>query len=355
MSELVTVNELFTLTLAVLLAGVFSWGFRSLPREGWQIAASVPIAKDDVGRWQGLNLTYYGVLSASAYASGVVVIFVLMGAVRVPPRGTFILVAGLLAICVPASRLVATLVEGKRNGLTVAGAVFVGALAAPWVILAVSRILGTLADIQLPVVPALAAVSIAYAFGEGIGRLSCVSFGCCYGKPLSQIHPRLQRLLGQYAFVFAGKTKKIAYESGLDGEKVVPVQAITAVLYVATGLAATELFLHAHHLAALCLSLLVTQAWRSASETLRADYRGGGRVSAYQLMAIAALVYLMFVLPFLPRTPPPRADLVAGIRSLWDPAVILSLQALWIGIFLHTGRSVVTGSTLSFYVHRERI
>lgn len=349
------VNELFILALSVLVAGVFSWGFRSLPREGWQIAASVPIAKDDGGRWQGLNLTYYGVLSANAYASGVAVIFVLMGAVRVPSRGTFTLVAAVLALCVPASRFVARFVERRRNGLTVGGAAFVGILAAPWAILVVNHTVGRLVDVQVPVVPALAAASIGYAFGEGIGRLSCVSFGCCYGKPLSQIHPRLQRLFQRYSFVFAGKTKKIAYESGLDGEKVVPIQGITAVLYVATSLVAADLFLHGRHVAALCLSLLVTQVWRVISETLRADYRGGGRISAYQVMAVSGLLYLMFALPFLPRMPAPRADLVAGIRSLWDPAVILFLQLLWIGTFLYTGRSVVTGSTLSFYVHRERI
>ncbi len=355
MSGLVTVNELFVLALAVLFAGVFSWGFRSLPGEGWQIAASVPIAKDSAGHWRGLNLTYYGVLSASAYASGVAMMCVLMAAVRVPPRVTFIVVAAILAICVPASRVVARLVEGRRDGLTVGGAVFVGILATPWAVVAVNHTVGTLAEVQVPVVPALAAASIAYALGEGIGRLSCVSFGCCYGKPLSQIHPTLQRLFSQYTFVFAGKTKKIAYESGLDGEKVVPVQGITAILHVATGLVATDLFLHARHVAALCLSLLVTQVWRAVSETLRADYRGVWKISAYQFMAAAGLLYIMFLMPFLPRAPAPHADLVAGVRSLWDPSVILFLQVLWIGIFLYTGRSVVTGSTLSFFVHRERL
>jgi hypothetical protein len=348
-------DEAFVLVLAVLFAALLSWGFRSLPLEGWQIAASVPISKDDSGLWRGLNLTYYGILTANANVVGAAMMFILMGAVQVPPRATFILVAVLLVICIPSSRLIVRVVEKKPYGFTVGGASFVGILVAPWVALLLNRTLGALLDVHVPVVPALAALSISYAFGEGLGRLSCVSFGCCYGKPLSHLNPLLRRLLDKYSFVFFGKTKKIAYESGLDGEKVVPVQGITAVLFVGTGLVATELFLHSWHLTALCVSLVVTQGWRSVSETLRADYRGEGKISAYQLMAVMGLLYLLSVLLLLPATPVPRADVVTGIRSLWDPLMIVFLQALWIAIFLHTGCSEVTGSTLSFHVHRERI
>jgi hypothetical protein len=34
----------------------------------------------------------------------------------------------------------------------------------------------------------------------------------------------------------------------------------------------------------------VTQVWRFLSEFLRADYRGSGRISAYQVMALFAAV-----------------------------------------------------------------
>ncbi len=348
-------GELFILAITVFTALLLAWGFHSLPNEEWQIMASVPIAKDTSGQWQGLNLTYYGVLSATAYVTGVGMMCILMGAVGVPPRGTLILVAALLAICVPASRFINKLVERKRYGFTVGGAAFAGLLVAPWVILVANWTAGPLMGFHLPAIPALAASSIGYAFGEGIGRLSCVSFGCCYGRPLFQIDPRLQRLLDRHSFVFTGKTKKIAYESGLDGEKVVPVQGITAILYVGTGLVATDLFLHAHHVAALCVSLVITQGWRSVSETLRADYRGSKKISPYQVMAIVGIPYQLLVLLVLPVTPTPPANVVAGLSSLWDPWSILLLQALWTVIFLHTGCSMVTGSTLSFHVHRERI
>jgi hypothetical protein len=39
----------------------------------------------------------------------------------------------------------------------------------------------------MPIVPALAAVMIAYTFGEALGRLACISFGCCYGVSISKL------------------------------------------------------------------------------------------------------------------------------------------------------------------------
>ena len=349
------VNDLFLLVLAALSAWIFGWGFRALPQEQWQIAAAIPITKSDSGQWQGLNLTYYGVFHAGAYAAGVAMMLVLLGAVKVPLSGVVTMAVLLLGFCVPASKLVARLVERKRTTFTVGGAVFVGILVGPWILLAENRSLGPVLGFEVPVVAGLAAASIGYALGEGVGRLACVSFGCCYGKPVSRISPRLRRLFERYSFVFTGRTKKVAYEGGLEGEKVVPVQAITAVLFVATALLAAGAFLRGHHRTALGLSFVVTQAWRVISETLRADYRGGGKVSAYQVMALAGIGYLLVTLPFLPVGPRLQADVLTGLRVLWDPSVILFLEGLCLAIFLYTGRSVVTGATLSFHVHRDRI
>jgi hypothetical protein len=205
------------------------------------------------------------------------------------------------------------------------------------------------------VVPTLAALSIAYAFGEGMGRLACISFGCCYGKALSQSHPVIRKLFARHSFTFLGKTKKIAYASGLDGEKVIPIQAVTSVLYVATGLAGAFLYLSSRYTAAFVLATVVTQGWRSLSETLRADYRGEGRISAYQVMALIGIIYSLVIPALFPAVPASPPDLSAGLKILWSPGTLLFLQALWIAMFLYTGRSMVTGSTLSLYVHKDRI
>ncbi len=282
---------LFLLIATFLLAAYLWWGFRFLPAERWQIFATVPERKNGPGSWQGINFTWYGLLTANAYLVAVAVLLVLLGSVGVPPLGTALLAAAMLCCCVPASRLVARIVEKKAHTFTVGGAVFVGIIITPFLISLLNRLVGPQLGFQIPVMAAYAAIAIAYAFGEGLGRLACISFGCCYGKPVPQDGGLLNRLFNGRGFVFQGSTKKVAYAGDLEGVEVIPVQAITAVLYTVCGLLATALFLGAHHAAAFLLATTVTQGWRSFSETMRADYRGAGRISAYQVMGLVGLLY----------------------------------------------------------------
>jgi hypothetical protein len=101
--------------------------------------------------------------------------------------------------------------------------------------------------------------------------------------------------------------------------------------------------------------MAVTQAWRSFSEVLRADYRGGGKISIYQIMAIIAIGYSLGIISFLPSASTIEAGITVGLLSLWNPAVIFFSLGLWFAIFLYTGRSTVTGSTVTFHVHKDRI
>jgi len=100
---------------------------------------------------------------------------------------------------------------------------------------------------------------------------------------------------------------------------------------------------------------VTTQGWRSFSETLRADYRGEGKISAYQIMGMIGVLYALAVAYVLAGDSAGPLDLSAGMKSLWSPALILFLQGIWITIFLYTGRSTVTGATLSFHVNHDRI
>ena len=341
----------FLSVLALILVSLFWWAFRKLPGENWQILAAVPVHKDDSGHWSGLNLTWYGFFSASAYVLAAAVYLVLTASVGVPRPGAFTLLAVMLLICAPAAKMLARLIEGKSFTFTVGGAAFTGILAAPFV----TRLVEAFTGWPLPVLPVISATAVAYAFGEGLGRLACVSFGCCYGRPLSDLSPAARRWLGYWTFTFTGKTKKIAYEGGLDGQKVVPVQAFSAVVNSAAGLAGTVLFLLSHFWAAFLLTVFITQVWRFFSEFLRADFRGHGKISAYQKMNVAAVLYAMALAALVPDAAPAVADLEAGLRTLWNPAMIIFLQCLWAVFFLYTGRSKVTGSTLEFFVHRDRI
>lgn len=339
----------------LLLALYLGWGFAVLPREGWQIVAALPSGTCGPHGWRGTNLTWYGILTANAYLVAVTVFLVLIGARGIPAGASLLLVLALLGICVPASRLVARVVEKKRHTFTVGGAVFVGILAAPPLVWLSNRFVAEEGAAPIPVMAACAAMATAYCFGEGLGRLACISFGCCYGRPLSSCSGRLRRLFSGRCFVFFGDTKKIAYAGGLEATEVIPIQALTATLFSICGLAGVALFLGGHFRASFLTAILTTQLWRTLSENLRADYRGAGRFSAYQIMGILASLYALGTALILDNEGGGAPRLLQGVAALWSPRQILFLQCVWLAIFVYTGRSTVTGSTISFHVHQDRV
>lgn len=348
-------NEVFVLGLAAVFFAYLVWGFRVLPGERWQILATLPQRPAANGEWLGLNLTWYGLLSSAAQLVSVATVFLLFGAVGVTRTETVVLTIVVMGIGVPGSKLVSTLVEKKSATFSVSAALFVGMLITPWAIQLSNATLGSWLGSQIPVLPALSAIGIAYCFGEGLGRLACISFGCCYGKPLHASHPIVRRMFNRWHFVFRGATKKIAYAGNLAGEKVVPIQAVTALLYTGVGLLCLWLFLREHYGAVLVASLAVTQVWRLFSETLRADWRGAGRFSAYQWFAMIAVGYAIALATWFADEPSPTVSLLRGLDTLWHPGLLLFLIGLWLTTFFYYGRSLVTGSRMSMYVCHDRI
>ena len=347
-------DELFIAVLATALSLLLAWGFRVLPGEKWQILAALPREKEENGTWRATNLTYYGIIIASSYTLSLALVFVLLGSSGMGLFFTGAVATAMVFICLPASRIVARVVERKTSTLTVGGASFVGTLLSPWVVAGFDMVEGGRALSSHGVMAVIAAFSIAYALGEGTGRLACISFGCCYGKPVDKSPRWLRTMLLGWNFIFSGNTKKIAYASGLDGVRVLPVQGMTAVLYISASLAGSYAFLKGYMVAAYLVPLLVTQMWRVLSECIRADYRGEGKWSFYQTMSIFSILYGVFVALFLPSAPHGATDIVRGLVSLWDPGLILFLQVVWVVVFLFTGRSTVTGAMLSFHVQHER-
>src|SRR4029077_12246392 len=136
------------------------------------------------------------------------------------------------------AKLVARIVEKKNCTFTIAGAFFVGFVTTPWAITLVNWISGSHAGFPIPVIATMAAITVAYAFGEGLGRLACISFGCCYGKPLAASSDLIRRVFAGSGFILFGSTKKIAYAGGLEATEVIPIQAVTAVFYSVCGLMA---------------------------------------------------------------------------------------------------------------------
>jgi len=344
----------FLSILAVSILITIIWGFKTLPKEKWQIMAVLPKEKSLHGKWEGLNLTYYGLLCANAYTFAVIIFFILGASAKIPLSELCLLILAMLGLCMPASKIMARIVEKKKGTLTVGGAVFIGILISPWLVYLTNLTLGRAFRFDINATVFLSALCVAYAYGEGLGRLACISFGCCYGKPLHQCSPFVQRLFSGFYLVFSGKTKKIAYASGLEGEKVIPVQIMTAGLYSATALFGTWLFLNGYYAAAFLETLIVTQVWRFVSEFFRADFRGSLKITPYQLMALGGIAYSLIVVLMFP-APEDQPGLHLGLNALWNPWMIFLIESVWLAAFVHTGRSVVTGAEISFHVHEGKI
>jgi hypothetical protein len=260
----------------------------------------------------------------------------------------------MVALCLPASRLMAAIVEHKRNTFTIAGAAFIAALLLPPLSWAAQQVLRTQLNVEVHLLPLLAGAAIAYAIGESIGRLACISFGCCYGTPLREANPAVAKLFRPYGLVLRGHTKKAEYASGLGGEPLVPVQVLTSLLFALAGLAGMALFLGHMWRAAALVPIVFTWGWRAVSEALRADFRGNGRISSYQVLSLIALGYLVLVTALVRSegTPP---SLALGFSHLLSLPVVAGLQVFWITLFLYYGRSRVTASTVSFHVLPDQI
>ncbi|MHC1698655.1 MAG: prolipoprotein diacylglyceryl transferase family protein [Geobacteraceae bacterium] len=212
---------------------------------------------------------YYLVRSDSSAATifAVLVYLVMLGAVGVPVEAGLSLMALLLLICVPAASLVARLVERKPATLTIGGAAFVGGIVAPFLILLLNRFAAPLFGAELPLGQTLAACAIAFLFGEGMGRLACLSYGCCYGKPVEEYRGILKRIFTWTAVVFEGENKKIAYAAGLAGRKIVPIQLITMLASSCAGMVTLVLYAEGKPLLAYLAATVFAGFWRIFSNS----------------------------------------------------------------------------------------
>ena len=348
--------EIFILSIAFVFAALFTWAFKRLPREEWQFICSFPSRKTGRGRWQGWNLTYYGFFTALALSAASVFFLIMMLSLQISLIITVLIIGIILIFCLPAAGLTAGLLEKKKYTLSVGGTFFVGMLIAPWVILSASFAVKKYFAYELSLLSVMSAMIIAYSIGEGLGRLACISFGCCYGRALTQCHPLIKKVFKNINFTFTGKLKKISYAHQWDGQQVIPIQALTAVIYCFSGLLGMFLFFRGFVILPLLLNLLVTQVWRILSEFMRADYRGEGKISGYQIMASLSVVYgLIVVYLFQSENNNIMPDLFLGLQAIWDPFIIVLLIILWIATFIYTGKSKVTNAEIEFCIVEKNI
>lgn len=348
------INEIYIAIFGLVAIAYLFWGINTLPVE-WQMAAAIPISKNANGLWSGLNFTYYGILIANAIVAAALVFSVLMGSINIPKSFSFTFLFFLFLATLPSARIMAKWIENKTGTFTVGGASFVGIVTAPAIIPLVDWYFSKSKLPTTGLLPIMAALSLSYCFGEGLGRMACISFGCCYGKPLAHMPVVFSKLFDRFNFTFSGKTKKIVYAHGWEGIRVLPIQAITSLVNIVAGLAGTFFFVYSSFKWALAISIGISFGWRVVSEFLRADYRGGGRLTAYQKMGALSLLCGLSFVYFFPQPMFIEVDLKSGVATLWCPEWILFLQGLWLGVFLYLGRSKVTGSEISFFVHSDRV
>ena len=343
-------NLTFLIGCVAIAALALPLAFRLLPRERWQFLATIPLRRQASG-WSGLNFTSYGFISATASFAAVFMYAVMLGAAGVPAVGIALSALAFLLVCAPAAKLIAWWVEGDKDTFTVGGASFVGILMMPAVVWLLNQAYAHRSDVTFELWPLLGAMGVAYVIGEGIGRLACISFGCCWGTPLHEAAPWLQRLFARFHFRFDGCTRKIHYRGKLGDTAVIPVQALTSTLFIGVGIAGAALFLSGRLASAFVLTLVTSQVWRVVSEIFRADPRGGRTFTVYQAMALAAAVYVVGIAVVARGGGVVEPLMVAaGLAPLWSPTTLLAGQALWVTMFLYMGTSTVSGAHLEYFV-----
>jgi hypothetical protein len=345
-----------SIILGIILTGITWIGYKVFPHERWQMIAAIPVKKREDGSWRSINLTWYGAIIATSYLISVAIFYFLASVRNIPIIPVIGIIALVITICMPASKIIALIVEKKKHTSSIGGATFLSLIAVPWIILISNYLTTKYYGKTIEPIAVLSALYIAYTIGEGFGRIACVSFGCCYGKPMDELPKLIQRFLKFKGLRFFGETKKVCYADNWEGRNLFPIQAITTIIYLTTGLIGFYFYLLGWIKTSMLLTLSVTQLWRIFSEFLRADYRGNYKIlSAYQKMSIFNIFYISAITIFFPDVKNVTLQFQNGINLLWSPWFILSMELLWIITFLYYGISKVTGSNVNFFVNKERI
>ena len=119
-------ETVFLLLLFVACLGYLGWGFKNLPEESRQMLAAIPVHKREDGTWTGLNITWYGLLTANAVSASAALFILLNGSLGWNTLNGFLLVAWIMTLALPAARIIARVIERKANTFTTGGAFAVG-------------------------------------------------------------------------------------------------------------------------------------------------------------------------------------------------------------------------------------
>ena len=91
-------ETVFILAAALAYGLVLKWACAKLPGERWQIWAAMPVSKTPDGGWQGLNITYYGLILATSLTMSAALLLVMLGALGIELGNSLLIMAPLLSV-----------------------------------------------------------------------------------------------------------------------------------------------------------------------------------------------------------------------------------------------------------------
>ncbi len=330
------------ITFILGISLIILWGLKNFHKDNYQFLVVIPYKKLKDNVYRGLNITFYGIITAFSYTVSVFIFISLIKLIEFPEEGAYFLVIVILVVGFPSSKILAYLIENRKNTLTVGGAIFVSAIISVPTVFLVIVYLNL--DINQYFLPILTSLSISATLGEGIGRLACLSFGCCYGKPMKQINflPSLLKVK------FNSSTKKAVYDSNYVNVELLNIQGLVVIVYTFIALSSILLFISQKYYIAFILTFIIPPLIRFFSEFLRDDHRGSTKISIYQVFSIILSLYgLFFLLLFYKRF---NTVIELNINLTYSLIDLVVLASIFFITFWHTGISKVTDSEIKFQV-----
>ncbi len=323
--------------------------FKKLPKEKYQFLLVIPYKKINNEEWRSLNITYYGLFNALGYSLGLFLClfnFFALGIEKLDALYNLILI---FTICMPISKLIPIYVEKTKHGFTIAGALFFGIITTPISTFLVYFFQGKLNLFYDNLLPILSTMSVSFLLGESIGRLGCISFGCCYGKKVEEVNNTfLKKVFNNFNTVYYGDLKKASYASNLNGIKTVPIQAMSVLINLILSFIGQLLFLESNYTLSLVITILGNQLFRFFAEFLRADYRGSDTITIYQKMSIINIAIITLIIYIFPSNKGILLDIQRGINYVFEYKVFIAILFVFFISFFYTGISTATYSITKF-------
>jgi hypothetical protein len=143
----------------------------------------------------------------------------------------------LLGACVPAAKILARVIEGKANTLTIGGASMFGLFLAPWIVAAMNTVFhgdGGGGHIAAARRVGDCRDCVCVRGGDGASGLSQLRL-LLWSASESESSLACPNCLRSIMRCLSAETRKAAYERNLEAVPLVPIQAMTAAVSVASG------------------------------------------------------------------------------------------------------------------------